>query len=745
MAKRFLDQERLSTDKIRAGLLDGSFPTEKDKPYLSPDAARQFSGIVFGVSPKDGQQLLLVPEISLALNDNRPDVFNALIENHGEGALAALDSYVSEGIQWNDEKEIGSLVNILSCIASTKIADNRLRTLADKVTAYLGVLCGRDAVSLEAFFPADKGQVEKVIACVKKICELVDKETVKHFHRQMLKTVGNLVGARDDIDGMALGLSAHSVLGAFPKSRRAEPMDVNFGVVKLAKFCKTLPALNYSVARILKPVKAMQSEIAKAIMPNAAVQPNLGRAVKYVIESGIDVDWSETVAAAMKHLVAHNGYVDQNIPSRRALDILLFIAPLDKKYRDAISAFLKKGEFYHFVGAQPAERAKKAALLLAVCNPDGFKAVTSDRQIGSSQQGLQAITDVLKSVSADDTKPLLELIREFDVEESLRDFVMNSAWGMFGTLVECSMKEPAFEWFNYNEDDPLDSIWIYGRHLEEMSATDKELKVHQYIEFMQDKHNVIEKVEAGGFTDEDLRCCVPYIQYILKREGCAKRLWDNAISACKGLDEDILKELMANKDFRQLVILIKDKVGGFELGVPFYKALRDVLCGTEEDCAHIRKDIISQCKCDEWDSFVAAMNESYKDSLRNDISKAFVEIDCSAKAAYYSLNRNLICVEKVDDDVLTEIVWQGLVSGEGQFGLLSIAKDLAERKRTLKANWLPSKGDVAKLKEPFERLYAKEKDEAHQLLLKELASYHKVELPKHEEKADAEQTVLGPL
>ena len=355
--KRFVDQERMSTDKIRAGLLDGTFPIDKDRPYLPTDAARQFAGIIFGVSPKDGQQLLLIPEISTALNNSKSEDFNELIGKHGDGALMAFDSYVSEGIQWNDEKDIGNFINVLSSLSSCEIASNRLRTLADKVSAYIHVLCGKDAASLGAFFPTDSVLVVRVAACVNKLCELVDSSAAKRIHHQMLRTVGSIIGSQDDIDGTALGLSASSVLGAFPESMQSESETFDFGAVKLAKFCASLLHLDYAVAKQLRPLPTITSDIAKAIVPNTAIQPNLGRAIKYVIESRIEVDWVETINAAIKHIVSNNGFVDQNIPSRRALDALLFIAPLDKKYRDLVAPLLKRGEFYNFVGSKPEERA----------------------------------------------------------------------------------------------------------------------------------------------------------------------------------------------------------------------------------------------------------------------------------------------------------------------------------------------------------------------------------------------------
>ena len=744
--KRFVDQERMSTDKIRAGLLDGTFPIDKDRPYLPTDAARQFAGIIFGVSPKDGQQLLLIPEISTALNNSKSEDFNELIGKHGDGALMAFDSYVSEGIQWNDEKDIGNFINVLSSLSSCEIASNRLRTLADKVSAYIHVLCGKDAASLGAFFPTDSVLVVRVAACVNKLCELVDSSAAKRIHHQMLRTVGSIIGSQDDIDGTALGLSASSVLGAFPESVQSESETIDFGAVKLAKFCKSLLHLDYAVAKQLVPLPTIASDIAKTIVPNTAIQPNLGRAIKYVIESRVEVDWAETIDAAIKHIVSHNGFMDQNIPSRRALDALLFIAPLDKKYHDLVAPFLKRGEFYNFVGAKPEERAHKAALLLAVCSPEGVKALSCDRQIGASQQGVKAIESVFKSVSPDDAKLLLELIQEFGVEEAMRGFVANSGWQIFSTLIEFSMSEPSYEWFNYDAEAPLDSAWLYGEHLKRISAADSELKIRQYIEFLQEKHRAIERVEEKGFSKADLQLSASYIQYILTREGCSIQLWNNAASACKALDESALKELMNESDFRQLVILIREKVRSFELGVPFYKALRDVMSAVDEDCQSTRKNIISKCNGDEWNAFVGTMNGSYKGSLVDDVTKVFVSLECADKPSYYSLNQSIVDVEKVNDDVVTDIVWQGLVTGEGQFDLLVLAKDLNERKFERDANWRSSDESTDKLREPFERLYAQEHDENNRTLLKELAEYYRVELPKREDKMEkTEEEDAGSL
>ena len=741
--KRFMDQERMSTDKIRAGLLDGTFPIEKDRPYLPSDAARQLAGIVFGVSPEDGQQLLLIPEISAALNDCKPEDFNRLIENHGDGALMAFDSYVSEGIQWNDEKDIGNFINVLSCLFSCEIASNRLRTLADKVTAFVHFLCGKDVASLGAFFTADGIHVTRVVACVKKLCELVGNSVSKRIHRQMLRSVGSIIGSRDDIDRTALGLSVSSVLGAFPESVQSEAETIDFGAEKLAKFCQSLVHLDYSVAKQLKPLPTIASDIAKAIVPNTIIQSNLGRAIKYVIESRVKVDWVGTIDAAINHIVANNGFSDQNIPTRRALDALLFITPLDKKYRDSVAPLLKRGEFYNFVGSKPEERAQKAALLLAVCSPEGVKALSCDHQIGASQQGMRAIESVYKSASPDDAKTLLGLIQEFGVEASMRGFVANSEWQIFGTLIEFSMNESDYEWFNYDASAPLDSIWLYGEHLKRISATDIESKIHQYVEFLQEKHKAIERVEEKGFSKTDLQRCASYIQYILNREGCSIQLCNNAAVACKALDENAMKELMKDRNFRRLVILIKKKAEDFELGVPFYKALRDVMSASDENCRLTRKEIISGCNGDEWCAFVGTMNESYKNSLVSDITKVFVDLECADKPSYYSMNQAIIDVEKVSDEVLADVVWQGLVNGNGQFDLPALAKDLIERKLSVDANWRSSDESTEKLQEPFERLYAQKQNDANQILLKRLAEFYKVDLPKQEEgEGESEDSVV---
>lgn len=740
---RFVDQKRMSTDKIRAGLLDGTFPSEKDRPYLPSDAARQLAGIVFGVSPEDGQQLLLIPEISAALNDSKSEDFNRLIENHGDGALMAFDSYISEGIQWNDEEDIGNFINVLSCLFSCEIASNRLRTLADKVTAYVHVLCGKDVSSLGAFFPADSVLVVRAVACVKKLCELVGDSVVKRIHRQMLRSIGSIIGNRDDIDGIALGLSASSVLGAFPESMQSEAETIVFSATELAKFCKSLTHLDYAVAKQLVPLSTIVSDIAKAIVPNTAIQPYLGRAIKYVIESGIEVDWSEAVDAAIKHIESHNGFMDQNTPSRRALDALLFIAPLDKKYRDSVAPLLKRGEFYNFVGSKPEERAHKAALLLAVCSPEGIKALSCDRQIGASQQGVKTIESVFKSESPDDARRLLELIQEFGVEESMRGFVANSGWQIFGTLIEFSMNESSYEWFNYDALTPLDSVWLYGEHLKRVFATDSELKIQKYVEFLQGKHKFIERVEEIGFSKADLQRCAAYIKYILTRDGCSIQLCNNAASACKALDESALKDLMKEGDFRRLVILIREKVKSFELGVPFYKALRDVMSAVDEDCQSIRKNIISKCNGDEWSGFVGTMNESYKDSLVDDVTKVFVSLECADKPSYYSLNQSIVDVGKVNDAVVTDIVWQGLVNGKGRFDLLMLANALIEKKRDRDSDWRPSDESTEKLREPFERLYAQEQNESNQVLLRGLAEYYVIELPRREDKKEKTEDKNG--
>lgn len=98
------------------------------------------------------------------------------------------------------------------------------------------------------------------------------------------------------------------------------------------------------------------------------------------------------------------------------------------------------------------------------------------------------------------------------------------------------------------------------------------------------------------------------------------------------------------------------------------------MSSSDEDCLRIRKGVIENCKGDEWIEFVGAMRGSYKESLDADITKAFEELEFTDKPSYYLLNRDMIDVEDVGDAVLTDIVWQGLVNGNGRFDLINLAR-----------------------------------------------------------------------
>ena len=741
--KRFLDEPRLSTDSIRQGLLDKSFPMKKDRPYLPYDVDEQLCGIIFGVSPKDGQQLLLEPKIADALENYKFDILKETMDEHENGAWMAFDSYVSHEGLWKDASDIRKFLTSVSCVFKCNYDELRLRTLADVCHDYLQRLCGEQSENLKAFFDSDDEQLDITVSAVKELSRLLEKRILNLLNEALIKALEVIV-AEGEIEKSQLGKVSDRLFMAFEEKSRNKSVIKTFTADKLRQFCSTLPEQQYELSKWIVPMASIVTEINAAIQQDVKIPPYLGRVVKYVIESGIKVDWTATIDSVKKHILFNNGHSAENIPTRRALDILLFIVGTgDTKYIEQIKPLFADGAFYNFVSVKPEERAQKALLLLACCDPTICSNIHPTSQVGNSQVGINSINAVLTSESDDDARTVLELINEFGIESCLREFKYETPNKIFDIMIGYSMKSDDYVWFNHDVEDPLDSIWLYSEHLNVSSTENKEEKLKTYMEYWDSRFDIISILREKGFTAEDFEYCSKLIKYYLSKD--FERLKGTVIEHLSKLSESEFYLDLNNVDFRTLLISIDEHDCHQYLGLDFYKGLSRLLVGKGDE-ARDRDKFVSSITQDSLGALVRAVKPEYKRKLSKAVVgalKAIEDTDTDKLKPYYEKVNGICHIEDFSDALVDDMAWKGAV--DGKLDLLIIVAELVERNKQSDNVWLPSKEVKDSMVEPLQKLFQSTTDSNVKYAITIVARYYDVQLiqPEAESSDDSDDSPAG--
>lgn len=738
--KRFVDVKRKSVEDIRNGLLHKSFPDEQDLPYLPGNVAEQLAGIIFGVSPKDGQQLLLEPRIADALENHKVEVFKSIIADHEDGAWMAFDSYVRRPGLWKDATDIRKFLTSASCVFKCGYEDVRLRTFADICRDYLTRLFLEEPGNLKSFFDPDDDQLDITVSALKGLTGLLENQVSVRLYGMLAATLESIT-PNDEIDKLKLGKVADQIFASFSPELKTRKTNKAFSAEKLRQFCSSLPEGRYELSKWIAPPNSIVADIAATIRPDLRIPPYFGRVVKYVIESGINADWSATIDSVKKHIAHNNGHSADDIPTRRALDILLFIVgAYGDKYKELIKPLLGSGAFYNFISVKPEERARKAMLLLASCDPEFCGKIQPRSQVGNSQAGVNAINAALASENEDDAKAVLGLINEFGVESRLREFKHATPNKIFGAMIRLVMQSDGYEWFNYSAKDPLDSIWLYSEHLKKSSKENQPEKLTAYMDYLNSKYGVISILNEIGLANEDFEFCSNLIKYYLSTNFAAFK--DTVIASLSKLSEGDYYSYLSNADFQGLLDCLNGQGCQHYLGLEYFKALSRLLEGNGDDTSN-RDAFVSTVPQNSIAAIVQAMRSEYKGKISEAVVRALVamaEVDVDKLPDYYSKVKDFCRIEDVPVTLIDKLAWKGSV--EDKPILLPLVAELVERNKQAKNVWQPSQEIKDSMVEPLQKIASEITDASINEAITNVAKYYGVPLsqPETEQPDDSDES-----
>lgn len=355
VVKKYLEFQKNSD--IEDQLVSGRLPEKRHQPLFAIDTRADLCGIIFGVSPDKGQQILLEPKIDQALNTKDTETIKDLCEIHGSAFWTVFNLHLSSHASADKTFRYSYTV---SNLLEKDFPDN-----CQEFTAFLKTSCD----TLESLdFPTTQNADEYVTAF--SMLEAGNYNLSKLWRLIMCSLQKSMMN--DDFDFDA-GSKALGDLANCQKRNLPEVSSLNeVPVEQWMKWSTACKSNGFDGFKIVKPSKSLVNEVAGTISADTPVPADLYNLISYLKLCG-EKQWVPVIKATEIHINTNNGTPQNGVPSEEVFPILYLLSVIDHDIQESIIQIVRSGQFYNLAFSYKEEEAiKHSALLMAKCIPEEF-------------------------------------------------------------------------------------------------------------------------------------------------------------------------------------------------------------------------------------------------------------------------------------------------------------------------------------------------------------------------------------
>ena len=650
VTRRYVDIPRMSVDEVREALVSGgdkAFVPSKLTAYLPKGHEDQIAGLVFGVDPLTGRELLLQPEIVASIEGMDGGRFKKIFDTHSQGAWMILDSWLANGCSFSSNEGLRLFRKVMYCLGELGAIDaSKKHGMIARSREFVKAIekIEAESVAAQILLPSEVDEIKKTGMALKVLVGFLDAHDQGALYRRLATDFRARLMSTEGAGNENLGLAMSTAILSLPEDARTPVQFEELNEQRLLVFLTTLQCPYGAVSKWVLPNNEILQEASRSLQANKQVT-GVRALIKYAATIHANYDWGPVVSAISNYINnSSNGFLNANIPSSEVLDALLYIIGCTSKYDESIANLLRNYRFWNFVGGAKDERCAKAALLLASVLPKEVQSIAVN-PVGHSMAGIKASRSFLAIVNDESVCTALRLIYEFGIKHRLRGYWCSDGGKLYGALVEHVMQNDSDKWF-VNSDDLLDDVWVYRRYLEVMKDGDYEVKIAKHLLYLDNNFDFRTQLKSHNFSEEELRCCMKdfvHIVNVLPEDADLLRKIEDAYrneSVCKV--DDYVK-FVSVEDFYDLMKCLKKADPAFCLLHPYYRALKRVFVkGESEDDAKVLSAMLETWDGNRLSVIVSVLDNSMRFSLCNDICQRFCSDDKMNRVKFYDIFGGLI-------------------------------------------------------------------------------------------------------
>ncbi|MCK5214499.1 MAG: hypothetical protein KAR05_04020 [Candidatus Omnitrophica bacterium] len=699
---RYLKNEKFLINDLRDKLLGNIFPEQRHRQFLPKTCKKDFAGIIFGVSPDKGEQLLLDPKIAEALRDGNSKLLFDMESNHGEGFWAVFDRHIQRV----------TLDNALIFPYSQSIYNSLWKEHSDRCALFVNQVMKRVSGSEDIPWTNENNCDDYV--CLIKLLEN-HKDAKENFREKLFNSLDG------EIDKEPFDFSVNTLLlGKLMKNFNGElevPVVLNsLNLEKLLIWSKAAHDEEIPSWKWVRPNDSVVSSISGKIVAGKAIPIGTKEAIDYSIRAGIAQELLSVATSCKSHIIWNNGTPTAKQHSPVVFDILLELAFNNEACFAEVVNILQNGICHNLIYHLRAEVLESASLLFAYCLRERIHSV-SIPAVGNSAAGLNEIRSFWMNSSADKAGKVLCFLKKYDQWEFLwkmledkksklvvdilyaaasdqsiiQPFIVNNALNKFKSCCD-----------SFGDDRDDDNVNVLLDKMIKNSGIEQEIVDFANLNIPEFDYELF--ILAQKTTDDN----------VIAR--LAKEL--------KTIDAGIwLESFSLDTYLTSIALKIKERRKDFELQKAYCDAIFDFIKENKE---------VTEWQKDNWSKLVGLMGEDFQCHYKIKVTDHLLKLRLKVSSEFYKVNEAYFLLENIEKDV------EALQLSVEQF-----IKD----KDLERLGWMATLLSKIKFKstkafrnviiEDFQHLYEENEDEEKKILIKQVAKYFNINIEEMTEDEDS--------
>ena len=702
--------EGKSIKDIKTALIKHEPINANHKSLLPETWSQEIAGLVFGVEPEKGYQLLLEPEIHSALRNGDSEHIKNLLENHGEGFWHVFNYHIEHhGI------DLSLALNAAKAIYEDVWTDHSVRC-----TEFVNKVTNLDVNSAPKEIKWDEQEIDKFV-CLIKICR--DNTAFnQNIYKHLIECLSHSLNKGKGMEWEAVVKSMLKIIDTLLELNIPIEQKIIEGLTlsDLNSLSTVSSSLNCKFYKWLSPPENIVDEIQKVIEPGKPLPDGLNEAVYYSIDADIQNGWDTVLTQCQQYINRNKGdYSNQSDEIFRIINTITFKLCNEDKINQIASNIANSGQYHNLLWHRRAQNLIQAALFCAYVFKNELQS-KSIQHVGQSVDGFQAMKNFWATSNSDNAKEALKELKNYNLWTFLWELIADDKNQLAkDIIIEALEDKEAYDLFRV--EDSLaklkDFSALFGQE------NDRDTHVLNLIE----KFSKYAELEKEIITATDLNIIdYDYELYLIITHTKNREVISKVAEELQKINkEEWLESLKEDTYLTSLAIEVKKKRDEFCLENDFMDALIEFITGSSN---------YTDWQKDHRNEIVSLMCKSFKLHFSNKITEHLKDnLETIPKDTFdlhkeYFNHQEILKNPKVIQNALEKSI------ADKDIERLRILSEILEE-----GEFTPEKHFPDVIRKPLQDLYQGQDEEEVKTIIKFIAEKFSVELEEEKENNEGDK------
>jgi len=661
-------------------------PESKHLNFLPASCRKDIAGLVFGVKPEKGNELLLEPEIKKSLVNGDFDGLTKLVDTHGIDIWPVFRYHIN-----HCSLNFSQMLNYSMAIYPGLEKDYHSE-VEDFNNQIKQVVNSQDIV-----LEFSEWEKDGYIAIINLYSGKDNRQFLLNFFNKTLKFFDNYLADKGNPPDLSVQFFSTVILELEKINISIEQKTIHFpSSESFIQWVKL--SLEVDIWKWIVPSMNINDEISDKIIPNAKIPEGVLDSIKYIINSKTEVDWSTTLDHCQSHINHNNANFSNH--SDEVFELIALIGFTNIQSIDKIKSVITSGQYQHLFNQRHSQNILHAAIICGyVLNTELYKInIPAHLQ---SNQGIAKIRAFWNTVDPGNATKLLSYLKSYKKLNFIWKLAEDPQNKLVGNIIGEAIKDEDFA-FLFEVEDGLNKIVMFHQ----LESNDEIVKK---LAGMFIKHG---KIESELLKNKELDL-VEYCEelYFVIEQSNNLELIKYIADLVKPLTKQIwLDSLKSDSYLTSLTIELHKKSKEFDLSHNYLDALVE-FCTTAEE--------ITEWQEGNWEELVKLLSTPFHKEFIKEVSDYFIEHKGEVSDIFHKLaidyydKRKILKEENLYEDMIDNSL------KEEDYNKLKLINDLFSRD-DIKKYYKKDKDKILVIKDRLKDIL-NEADEDQKQLLKEIA------------------------